>query len=74
MGEVFTKSFRVGKYTVEMEFTMAHANEKARLDFHWRPDIPKRLTKDEMTEYLLQRNRALGEIAAAYDLKIGIIG
>lgn len=65
--------FTVGKYKVKFEFTPAHANEQAKLDFTWFPYMPKKITKEQFEEYKTKRNAIVRNIADKYDIKIAVV-
>lgn len=70
---LITRSWKVGHRTVTVSITRPVPGKVVHAVFEWDPDVPTRLTDDELRQYRDGRRSALIEIAEALQINVGVL-
>lgn len=70
---VFTRTWRVGHRTVTLTAPRPKPGAVASVVMEWEPNMPRRLTPDEMTAYRSGRDAALAELAVELGGPVAVI-
>lgn len=66
----FSRSWRVGRYRVELSVPRPKHGSAVHAVMEWIPRMPPKLTPDEIDEYRAGRDSALKEMAAELGVRI----
>lgn len=67
------RSWRVGKYTVEMTVPRPEPGRPSAVAMEWAPHMPERLTTSEIAQYRRGRDAALAELAEILGGNVAVI-
>jgi hypothetical protein len=69
----FTRSWPVGRYTATLTAQRPKPGSTASAVIEWAPNLPRKLTCDEIEDYRAGRHKALVELTQAFGISVGIV-
>ena len=70
--ETFTRTFKVGLYHVTLTVPLV-AGVAIGMEYEWFPDMPRRLSKKHLAEYVIKRDAALVALATQLGGSIAVV-
>jgi len=70
---VLSRSWTVGRYTATLTVPRPKHGAVAAAVIEWDPDVPQRLTDEEMEQYRRGRNAALEAMSKALGIRAAVI-
>jgi hypothetical protein len=69
----FSRSWPVGRFTATLSVPRHKPGAVASAVIEWEPEMPTRLTPDEVEQYRSGRDAALQELSERLGLRIGVV-
>ena len=70
---IAVRTWKAGRYTCTLTMQRPMPGSLAIACMEWAPEMPTRMTDDEMLEYRQGRNQALAAISAALGINAAVI-